>query len=126
MFAFCHPEDAAFASEGSGRAARTFARSLSKCKTARLARNLKNSYKGGKNGTKLGQTRAIRAVCRAFGSVFHRLLVFSSKLRTALTVLTTSYHFVPHLSRKSFIVKQKLDGPCPTPALILENTEACG
>ena len=23
---------------------------------------------------------------------------------------TTSYHFVPHLSRKSFIVKQKLEG----------------
>jgi len=47
---------------------------------ARLAHFLihYDSYQGGKSGAKFGQTRAIRAVCRAFGSVFHRLLVFSS------------------------------------------------
>src|SRR5947207_2452336 len=32
---------------------------------------------GGQKGAKFGQSRAIRAVCRAFGSDFHRLLVFS-------------------------------------------------
>jgi hypothetical protein len=41
-------------------------------------------------------------------------------------VLTTSYHFVPHLSCKSFIVKQKLDGAHPTLASIQESTKACG
>jgi len=35
---------------------------------------------------------------------------FQLRCSTVLTVLTTSYHFVPHLSRKSFIVKQKLAG----------------
>src|SRR5271169_1929591 len=45
---------------------------------------------------------------------------------TALTVSTTSYHFVPHLSCKSFIVKKKLNGGSPTPAPIQENTKACG
>jgi len=39
---------------------------------------------------------------------FPPALVFSSGF-TALTCVTTSYHFVPHLSCKSFIVKQKLD-----------------
>jgi hypothetical protein len=42
------------------------------------------------------------------------------------TDLTTFYHFVPHLSRKSFIVKQKLAGVRPTWALPEENAKACG
>src|SRR5580658_4561333 len=45
---------------------------------------IRDSYEGGKNGTKLVQSRAIRAVCRAFGSVSHRLLVFSSKFSRPL------------------------------------------
>src|SRR5579863_3470005 len=85
-----------------------------------------DSYQGGENGAKLVQSQAIRAVCPAFGSVFHRLLVYSSQFPAALTALTTLFHFLPHLSCKSFIVKQKLDGGCPTPAPIPENTEACG
>jgi len=36
------------------------------------------SFKGGKSGAKRGQSRAIRAVGRAAGSDFHRLLDFSS------------------------------------------------
>ena len=42
------------------------------------------------------------------------------------TDLTTFDHFVPHLSRKSFIVKQKLAGLGPTGALTIENAKACG
>jgi hypothetical protein len=42
------------------------------------------------------------------------------------TELTTFYHFVPHLSRKSFIVKQKLAGVRPTRTLADENAKACG
>lgn len=45
---------------------------------------------------------------------------------TDSTAHATFYHFVPHLISKSFIVKQELDGSNPTPALILENTKACG
>ena len=44
----------------------------------------------------------------------------------ALTALTTFYHFCPHLTRKSFIVKQKLQGCSPTWALISESTRTCG
>lgn len=40
--------------------------------------------------------------------------------------LTTFYHFHPHLSRKSFIVKRKLEGRRPTPALSEESTISCG
>jgi len=36
---------------------------------------------------------------------------FSAPRSHQATELTTFYHFVPHLSRKSFIVKQKLVGP---------------
>ncbi len=35
-------------------------------------------------------------------------------------MLTTLYHFVPHLSCKFFIVKQKLEGMLPTPGVIDE------
>jgi hypothetical protein len=69
----------------------------------------RDSNKGGQSSAKFGQNRAIRAVCRAFGSVFHRLLFNSSSIPRPLTTLTTLYHFVPHLSAKSFIVKQKLE-----------------
>ena len=51
---------------------------------------------------------------------------FSALASHCPTVLTTSYHFVPHLSCKSFIVKQKLDAGSPTPVLIRESTKACG
>src|SRR5690349_12209999 len=51
---------------------------------------------------------------------------FQLQVPTNRTVSATLYHFLPHLSRKSFIVKQKLDGPYPTPALIFETTKACG
>jgi hypothetical protein len=90
--------------------------------------NFLNCYnrQGGENDAKLGQTRAVQAVFATFGSDFHRLLVFSSVFPTNLTFAATFYHFVPHLSPKSFIVKQKLDGRAPTPAVISENTKACG
>jgi len=39
---------------------------------------------------------------------------------------TTFYHFLPHLSCKSFIVKQKLATVCPTRALTKENAKPCG
>jgi hypothetical protein len=51
---------------------------------------------------------------------------FSAPRSHKATELTTFYHFVPHLSRKSFIVKQKLDGLHPTGARILEITKASG
>jgi hypothetical protein len=50
----------------------------------------------------------------------------SAPTSTDSTDLATFYHFVPHLNRKSFIVKQELDGGSPTPALIPENTMPCG
>jgi len=36
-----------------------------------------NRNEGDKSVAKFGQTRSVRAVCRAFGSVFHRLLFIS-------------------------------------------------
>src|SRR5580693_3965613 len=107
----CHPEAPSFGAEGSRFSARTY---------------FQNRHQGGKNGAKQGQTRAFRAVCRAFGSVSHRLLVFSSKFPRPLLLsplCATLYH---DLNRKSFIVKQKLEGTNPAPGLILENTKACG
>src|ERR1700691_4712870 len=101
MFLVCHPEDAAFASEGSGRAARAFAHSLRKCEIARSARILKchcDCNEGGKSSTKYGQTRVVRAVCRAFGSVFHRLLFISfpfPRPQLSWPLCTTSYHILP-------------------------------
>src|ERR1035438_405010 len=56
-----------------------------------------NCHEGGQKGAKFGQSRAIRAVYRAFGSDFHRLLVFSSKLPRPLLPLplrTTLYHIL--------------------------------
>jgi hypothetical protein len=51
---------------------------------------------------------------------------FSAPRSHQATELTTFYHFVPHLSRKSFIVKQKLAGTHPTYPRISEITKACG
>ena len=51
---------------------------------------------------------------------------FSAPRFHRATKLTTFYHFVPHLSCKSFIVKQKLAGASPTSVLILETTNRCG
>ena len=42
------------------------------------------------------------------------------------TELTTFYHFVPHLNRKSFIVKKKLEGAGSTSAPFRESTKPCG
>src|SRR5580704_6102085 len=56
-----------------------------------------NCHEGGQKGAKFGQSRAIRAVYRAFGSDFHRLLVFSSKFPRPLLSLplrTTLYHIL--------------------------------
>ena len=56
-----------------------------------------NCHEGGQKGAKFGQGRAIRAVYRAFGSDFHRLLVFSSKLPPTpphLPLRTTLYHIL--------------------------------
>src|ERR1700722_1097542 len=78
-----------------------------------------HSNQGGQNAANVGHCRAIRVIRRAFGSVFHRLLVFQLPFPTTFTACTTSYHFVPHLSCKSFIVKKKLDGALPTWAVIL-------
>jgi hypothetical protein len=123
MFFLCHPEATCLSSPKDLGAPRESTAFFAVEQTARLAHIL---YQGGQNSAKQGRTRAIRAVYRAFGSVFHRLLVFSSKIPRTLLVpplSTTLYH---DLTRKSFIVKQKLDGRTPTPALIPENTEACG
>src|SRR5271165_4306858 len=83
------------------------------------------SEKGGNNGAKSVPSRSIRAVCRALGSDFHRLLEVQLKSSTGATASSTFYHFVPHLSVKSFNVKQKLVGTRPTPALIGETTMPC-
>jgi len=53
--------------------------------------------KGGKSGAKVGQSRVVRAVCRAFGSVIHRLLVFSSSFPQVVSswpLCTTLYHIL--------------------------------
>src|SRR5271166_235709 len=83
------------------------------------------SEEGGQNGGSPVQSRSIRAVCRALGSDFHRLLEVQLKSSTGLTASSTFYHFVPHLSVKSFNVKQKLEGTHPTPALVGETTMPC-
>jgi hypothetical protein len=41
-------------------------------------------------------------------------------------VLTTPYHFVPHLSRKLLIVKRKLKGRVNTLVHAAQSTRACG
>jgi hypothetical protein len=51
---------------------------------------------------------------------------FQLRYATALTDPSTSYHFVPHLSRKSFIVKQKLIGTIPTVGEFYKTTRPCG
>src|SRR3954464_12960700 len=55
------------------------------------------SFQGGKSGAIHGQSRAIRAVCRAAGSDFHRLLDFSSSIPRPLPLVplsTTLYHIL--------------------------------
>ena len=56
-----------------------------------------NSNEGGQSRAKFVQSLAIRAVYRTFGSVFHRLLVFSSCFPRSLLSLplrTTFYHIL--------------------------------
>jgi len=45
---------------------------------------------------------------------------------TGLPKLATFFHFVPHLSCKSFIVKKKLEGASPTSTLTRETAKHCG
>jgi len=42
------------------------------------------------------------------------------------TLLTTLYHFVPHLSCKLLIVKRKLKGRYPTMGALAQTTRHCG
>src|ERR1700719_4092254 len=42
------------------------------------------------------------------------------------TVLTPVFHFLPHLTRKSLIVKRKLEGRVPTVGPIRQTTTSCG
>ena len=51
---------------------------------------------------------------------------FSAPRSHQATELTTFNHFVPHLSRKSFIVKQKLVGARPTSTPLRETAKPCG
>jgi hypothetical protein len=127
MISICHSEDALFASEESA-VCHPEGALFAGDQFARLAHIRMNydSFKGGKSGAKCGQSRAIRAVYPTFGSVSHRLLVNQLLFPTNLTDLTTFNHFLPHLSRKLLIVKQKLEGRSPTRRSILENTESCG
>src|SRR3954470_268205 len=85
-----------------------------------------HSNEGGENGAKFDQIRALRAVCRVAGSDFHRLLDFKLLSDTNLTAPTTLNHFLPHLSRKSFIVKQKLEVGPSLSAPLRESTRLCG
>jgi len=80
MFLLCHPEARSLSSPKDLGAPRESSALLADDENARVVRFLirYNSNEGGKSGAKFGQTRAIRAVRRALGSVFHRLLVFSS------------------------------------------------
>src|SRR5258708_4125047 len=85
--------------------------------------------KGGKSSAKQGQSRAIRAVSRAFGSVSHRLLVFSSSVPRPLLcspLCTTFYHILAVsrlLSRRNFKVGFPLLDPIQKiPALVVTNS----
>jgi hypothetical protein len=51
---------------------------------------------------------------------------FSATRSHNLTLLTTLYHFVPHLTRKSLIVKRKLEGTVFAVALSRLTTTPCG
>src|ERR1700757_1997030 len=73
-----------------------------------------DSNHGGKSGAKFDQTWAIRAVCRAAGSDFHRLLDFSSyfpRTRLLSPLSTTLYHILAVsrlLSRRNLRVRYPL------------------
>jgi hypothetical protein len=75
-----HPEATCFSSPKDLGAPRESSAFFADEKNARLARFPINhrQQEGGESGAKLGQRRAIRAVCRTVGSDFHRLLEFSS------------------------------------------------
>jgi hypothetical protein len=51
---------------------------------------------------------------------------FSASRPTTLTFLTTLFHFLPHLSCKSLIVKNKLEGIDVTKVPIWQSTRPCG
>jgi hypothetical protein len=50
----------------------------------------------------------------------------SASVATNRTVLTTLYHFVPHLTCKSFIVNRKLKGQHPALVGSIQTTSRCG
>src|SRR5579862_2254931 len=83
-----------------------------------------HSHEGGKNCAIRGQTLVFRAVFRAFGSLFHRRLIFSSNFPpTLLTspLRTTLYHILAVsrlLSSRNFEV-WGLQGQCPGKARCL-------
>jgi hypothetical protein len=51
---------------------------------------------------------------------------FSASRPTISNCLTTSYHFVPHLSRKLLIVKRKLKGMTILFWMLGQSTRTCG
>ncbi len=51
---------------------------------------------------------------------------FTAARPTNSPTLTTPYHFVPHLTRKSLIVNTKLEGRVVTKVPIRQNTSTCG
>jgi len=94
MFSFCHPEATCCSSPKDLGAPRKSTALFAVERMARLAHIL---IEGGQKRAKFGQSRAIRAVYRAFGSDFHRLLVFSSNFPLPLSALplrTTLYHIL--------------------------------
>jgi hypothetical protein len=80
MVSVCHPEATRFLSPKDLGAPHGSSAFFADEQNARLAHFLLNydCNEGGQINAKVGQTRAIRAVYRAFGSVSHRLLFFSS------------------------------------------------
>jgi hypothetical protein len=79
MILICHPEATRLLSPKDLGVPRESSAFFADEKNARLARfPINHHQEGGKSGAKHGQSRAIRAVCRAAGSDFHRLLDFSS------------------------------------------------
>jgi hypothetical protein len=83
MIFVCHPEATCFSSPPDLGAPHDSSAHFADKRNVRQVRSLiryihYDSNEGGKSSAKFGQTRMVRAVCLAFGSVSHRLLVISS------------------------------------------------
>jgi hypothetical protein len=76
MFSFCHPEATRFSSPKDLGAPRESTVFFAVEQTAPLAHFLISNCcrEGGKNDAKSSETRVVRTICRALGSVSHRLL----------------------------------------------------